>query len=80
MFLCGLVMTAPNQLQPDKVVRGSTAETNEIAVQAIPKTDRPAWSKRGREFHRQWPMAGTRDILAELPFVRGKNADATPPA
>jgi len=74
------MMTVTGQLQPDKVVRGSTAETKEIAMQPIPKTDRAAWSKRGRKFHRQWPMAGARDILAELPFVWGKNADATPPA
>ncbi len=27
-------------------------------MQPIPKTDRSAWSKRGRKLHCQWPMAG----------------------
>src|SRR2546427_5768774 len=74
IILCGL--TAASQLQPDKVVGGSTAKTKKVAVQPIPKPDRPARSESGCKFHRQRTMAGACDVLAELGLVRRKNADA----
>src|SRR5439155_26254402 len=42
IILCELMGTTASQLQPDKVVGGSAAETEQIAAQPIPETDLPA--------------------------------------
>ena len=48
-------------------------------MQAIPKTDATARDKTGHQLNRQRPVAGARDILAQLLFVRREDANATPP-
>ena len=41
-----------------------------MAVQATPKADATAREKTGRQLHRQRPVAGARDILAQFPSPR----------
>src|SRR5207248_11326867 len=76
MFLCEVMFTPTSQLQTDKVIGGAAAETKHIAMQPMPKANNSAWSQTGRKFHRQWTMAATGDVLAQLLFVWREDANA----
>src|SRR5919106_1332345 len=76
MLLFGLQVTTTRQLQTAKCVGGALSESKEVAVQTIPKEDATARDKTGRQLHRQRPVAGTGDVLAQLLFVWREDANA----
>ncbi|MBU6408970.1 MAG: hypothetical protein KGR98_01155 [Verrucomicrobia bacterium] len=82
IFLCELTiaMMPAGNFPPDKVIGGSTAKAQQIAMKPIPNADYAARSKARCKLNRQWAMTGTRDIFEELLFVRRENADAAPTA
>ena len=49
-------------------------------MQPIPKPNATPGRDSGREFERQWPVAGARHVLPELFLVRREDADAAPTA
>src|SRR5208282_3131991 len=76
IFLCGLMMMMTRKLKAAETVRRATTEAKHIAVKAFPKAS-TAWRRdSGREFQRQWPVAGATHILAELFLVRCEDANA----
>jgi hypothetical protein len=80
MLLFGLQVTTTRQFQTTKSVGGTLSKSKEMSVQTIPKEDATARDKTGRQLHRQRPVAGTGDVLAQLLFVRREDANATPTA
>jgi len=80
MLLFELRVTTTRQFQTTKCVGGALSKSKEMAVQTIPKEDATARDKAGRQLHRQRPVAGTADVLAQLLFVRREDANATPTA
>jgi len=80
MLLFGLQVTTTRQFQTTECVGGALSKSKKMAVQTIPKEDATARDKTGRQLHRQRPVAGTGDVLAQLLFVRREDANATPTA
>ena len=72
-------MTA-GYFQTAKRVGGPLAETEETAMQPVPKPVAVARAKARCQFQCQRPVTGTNQILAQLDFIRRENADATPTA
>ena len=70
----------PGLFQSAKRVGGALAESQKTAMQPVPKRIAIERAQATGKFQRQRPVAGTRQILAQLLLVRRENADATPPA
>jgi hypothetical protein len=79
MFLSWLRMT-PGLFQPAKRIGGMSAKPQKTAMQPVPKRIVFERAQATGKFQRQRPVAGTRQILAQLLLVGRENADAAPPA
>ena len=68
---------ATREFQSAEAVSRAATETQQVAMQPIPKADAATRGYTSREFHRQWAMPGALDVLAQLLLVRREDADAT---
>lgn len=73
------MMTA-RKLEAAEAVRCATTEAQHVAMQTIPKANATTGRETASEFKRQGPVAGARNVLAELRLVRREDANAASPA
>lgn len=73
-------MMTTRKLEAAEAVRCATTEAQHVTMQTIPKANATTGRETASEFKRQWPVAGARDVLAELLLVRREDADAAPSA
>jgi hypothetical protein len=76
MGLCELMTTA-RKLEPTEMISRATTEAQQVAMQPIPKANATVVRETSGKFKCQRPVAGTRDVLAELFFVRREDANTT---
>jgi hypothetical protein len=80
LFELTVAVTQAGFFQLHNAIGGPSAEAKQIAMQPIPKMDGATLGGNASQFHGQWAMAGAGDVLAQLLFVRRKDADAAPAA
>ena len=80
MFLLVLMLVTAGKFQTGKLVGGTLAESEQTAMQPIPKPIAVGRANVGSEFQRQRSVTGANQIFAQLNFIRRENTDAAPPA